>query len=360
MARRVTINRRDKFISQEKVLSLLQQFINDSVSGRRTKSNGTRIGKGTITNYEYFNSNMIGFLNSKTKEFRIYNSSRLNHRETERAKKHYQDFYRAFTAYLYDDKNCFDNYVGLNIKCLRSFFNYLANELNYPVGTFHKSFYVPVELIPIVVLTPEQLRYFISDPEMNRIAKENNLEVIKDIFVFGCAVALRISDLMHLDKSNLIRKDGNYYINVKSIKTKTFTSIKLPEYCIEILEKYAGKHKTLLPQFSKGYFNLKLKELASLIPDNYVMVKKRERRGKEVVVYKDKDRKEHYRLSDHITAHTMRRTAITTMLNFGMQEHMVRKISGHSPNSKEFFRYVELSQSYLDSETDRVFNKIVG
>ena len=54
----------------------------------------------------------------------------------------------------------------------------------------------------------------------------------------------------------------------------------------------------------------------------------------------------------------MRRTAITTMLCLGMPEHLVRKISGHAANSKEFFRYVLLSQSFIDQETDLMFEKL--
>jgi intergrase/recombinase len=55
----------------------------------------------------------------------------------------------------------------------------------------------------------------------------------------------------------------------------------------------------------------------------------------------------------------MRRTAITTMLMLGMKEHVVRKISGHADNSKSFYRYVNLVQSYLDNEVDEVFSKLV-
>ncbi|MBK6380987.1 MAG: hypothetical protein IPF72_15415 [Chitinophagaceae bacterium] len=54
----------------------------------------------------------------------------------------------------------------------------------------------------------------------------------------------------------------------------------------------------------------------------------------------------------------MRRTAIT-MLMLGMKEHVVRKISGHADNSKSFYRYVNLVQSYLDNEVDEVFGKLV-
>jgi len=45
------------------------------------------------------------------------------------------------------------------------------------------------------------------------------------------------------------------------------------------------------------------------------------------------------------------------MLSLGMPEHLVRQVSGHAPNSKEFYRYVKMSQVFVDQETDKVFNK---
>jgi hypothetical protein len=55
----------------------------------------------------------------------------------------------------------------------------------------------------------------------------------------------------------------------------------------------------------------------------------------------------------------MRRTGITTMLCLGMNEQLVRKISGHSANSKEFYKYVSYAQSYLDNEINIVHEKLV-
>jgi len=41
-----------------------------------------------------------------------------------------------------------------------------------------------------------------------------------------------------------------------------------------------------------------------------------------------------------------------------MPENAVRKISGHAPNSKEFYKYVQLSQKYMDNEIEKVFEQI--
>lgn len=285
----------------------------------------------------------------------MFNNLTPNQRE--KATKWYMNFYREFTNYLYDDKNLFDNYVGSIIKTLRTFFKYLQNERQISFGDYSRYFYVANEEIQIIALRPAQLGYIIHSNELNNKLSDK-LKEIRDIFVFGCTVALRVSDLLNLNKKNLVIINKNYYLNVKSEKTKTKTLIKLPPYAVDIILKYDDKYATLLPPISIAWLDKLLKDFASFLPDNFELQKIREQRGQVIVIYKNKELKTHYHLSDHISSHTMRRTAVTTMLILGMSEHLVRQISGHAANSKEFYRYVQISQNYLDQETDKVFNKL--
>mgnify|MGYP003551327649 FL=1 len=62
----------------------------------------------------------------------------------------------------------------------------------------------------------------------------------------------------------------------------------------------------------------------------------------------------------HITAHTMRRTAITTLLMMSVPENIVRKISGHAPASKEFYKYVSIAQEYLNHEVKNAYEKLLA
>jgi integrase len=231
-------------------------------------------------------------------------------------------------------------------------------ERHISVGNYHKSFYPPKEEIPIIALSVEQLNFIIYDEQFNQLLVEKNLVQIRDVFVFGCAVALRISDLLSLNFKNLVIMQGGHYLKVKSQKTNTYTSMKLPDFAVDIINKYQKKDSRLLPDFTPQWFNRKLKIMATLIPDNFEMVKIRERRGKQIVIYQNVKTKTHFKLSDHITSHTMRKTAITTMLNLGMPEHIVRKISGHAANSREFYRYVQMAQNVIDKESDKVFEQI--
>jgi integrase len=352
------IGKRDKFLSNEIVFNLFDEYITDSFAGRRTKKNGQRIKHGTINNYLYLHRYLKEFEKETGFELKVYIESNLTFNEKFKASTYYRKFYNDFTSYLYDHKGFYDNYIGLLMRGLRSFFNYLEFERRISIGFCHKAFYIPKEDIQIIALSIEQLNFLIYDEQFKILVAQKNLEKIRDVFVFGCTVALRVSDLLELSKQNLVITNTAYYLKVKSQKTATHTSIKLPDYAIDIIKKYETVGLKLLPEISIQWFNEKLKVFAKLFPENFEIIKTKERRGKQVIIYKDPVNKIHYRLSDHITTHTMRRTAITTMLNLGMPEYIVRKISGHAANSKEFFKYVRLSQNIVDQETDKVFEKI--
>lgn len=357
---KIIIRKKDKFLTQDQFYKLLNDFIKESSSGKRLKKNGSRINHSTVETYGYFKRVITLFIEETGFEIKLFIVGNSTQREKEIAANYWRKFYNEFTTFMYNKMEYYDNYVGNIIKTLRAFFNYLIESKHINIGDFHKSFYAPKEEIDIITLNHYQLNYIIYNEDFDLMVKQNGLEKIKDIFIFGCTVALRISDLLSLTSKNLVIQNEKYYLNVRSqkTKTKTKTSIKLPDYVVEIIKKYKNQQRTLLPLFSLGYLDLQLKQLAKLIPDDFELIKIRLRRGKQVVIYKDAIKKIHYKLSDHISTHTMRRTGITTMLNLGMPEHLVRKISGHAANSREFFRYVELSQSFIDEETDKIFDKI--
>ena len=109
-----------------------------------------------------------------------------------------------------------------------------------------------------VVLTPEQLQFLITDKQF-----ENSLSImlkkVKDIFVFGCTVGLRISDLMSLKKTNIITADGAVFLSVITKKTGAEVRIPLPDYIIEIIKRNKRKAgKYLLPRLSGTNLNIQI------------------------------------------------------------------------------------------------------
>ena len=332
------------------LLPLFHKFIKDTETGKRLKKNGTRITADSIQNYKSVLLNLERFIAKEQFDWRICDVSKLTKREFATEKNYWKKFYYAFTEYLYS-KGCHDNYVGTNIKILRTFFNYLKHEKDIPIGEFHKQFHVLKEDIEVLVISPEQLKFLIHDSIFDKALPEH-LRQIKDIFVFGCTTGLRFSDIFLLSNKNFENKRVDSYLKVKSKKTKTYTAIKLPAYAVETYKKYKSKSNQVLlfKPISLSNFNKHLKTIGKLAGFDAPLEQLREKRGKVSKSRSGRPVPFYHKMSSHM----MRRTAITTLLILGMPEHLVRKISGHSPTSNSFARYVHYAQSYMDQEIDKV------
>lgn len=336
---------------------LFSLFIKHSRRGTRLQPNGKRISPGTLQNYVYTEQLLREFCSKKSYMLRLRPMHKLNNRELLAEKNYWKRFYKKFTGYLYDECRYYDNYVGQNIKIIKAFLGYVHKELVPGMGEYHKLFYVRNEEIAIHTLLPEELNFLIYDNAFEQ-SLTPRMQQVKDVFVFGCTVALRVSDLLDLKRSNLRETAGQYYLAVRSKKTTTDTLIRLPDYAIAILGKYKKQKTKLLPHFNKVNLNKYIKVLLEKAGLTQAVDKTRGRRGMAFEVKNNGKPGKVHRFCDIATTHTMRRTAITTMLSLGMPEQVVRKISGHAPGSKEFYRYVLWAQTYQDQETEKMFAKL--
>ncbi|RZJ51454.1 MAG: hypothetical protein EOO19_00560 [Chryseobacterium sp.] len=358
------------------LVPLFEQFIRDSFKGRRLKADGSRIKPQTVNNYVYVLRYLREYENLQGEPLRIKVLKTGNQRLFDAEKKYWRKFYERFTQFLYHKKKCFDNYVGNVIKNIRIFFNWMKLEKGIQTGDFYKGFYVCREDVPIVTLQPMQLQFLLNDVAFHeRLPKP--LQKTKSIFVFGCTVALRASDLFAIRFTDIETVGIAHYLAVKTIKTGTIVRVKLPAYAMRIVEHFrltAKRRKQVFPPIPRNRFNHQLKEICEAAGWVQALGKSRARNGVAIEMKKciddgwavdesagcrNSSGSERYRFCDLVSSHTMRRTAITTMLMMGMKEHVVKQISGHANDSKSFYRYVNLVQSYLDNEMDEVFGRLV-
>jgi integrase len=326
----------------------------DSRNGYRVQMNGRRISENTLENYKAAYRYLQKLEANASESLSISSKLHMNRREVISEKKYWNRFYKSLKDVMYLKNACSDNYVGMVIKIFRTFFRYLENNLNLTSGGFYKTFYPPKSEIPVFVLDQEKLMFLINNSEF-AATLSTAMKQCKDIFVFGCTVGLRFSDLKTLNERNLeIIGDANYIINV-SKKTSTSTRVKLPAYCMEIIARYQNK-KQLLPIPTLIEFNKRLKQLGELAGWTHTLDKHRAFQGCRKSIKNTSG--SIYRYCDHLSSHVMRKTAISTMLILGMPESLVRKVSGHAANSQEFYRYVRYTEAFVDAETDKVFNKL--
>ncbi len=342
------INIMKKNSKQLLLLPEFQKFITASSTGRRLMPSGKKIRSGTIRQYRCVYLLLEEFEKLQETPLRIQLLHRSSLRAIQKEKNYWIRFFKKFSFFLYKQKSYYDQYTGSVFKVLKTFFHYLAIEKALPVGDFHKKFRVPAEHFTPAILTPAQLKFLITDKAFEQ-SLSPSLQRAKDIFVFGSVVALRFQDLMQLKKPNIQYSPEGVYMILHTQKTGAEVKIPLPDFAVAIVHKYRRKAgRFTLPRLSGVNLNIQIKALMKKAGWDYSLPKIRHRQGEPVEIKNTTG--EVYKFYDHITVHTMRRTAITTLLLMGVDETSVRRISGHAPGSKEFYRYVVIVQDYLNAK----------
>jgi len=337
------------------MLKLFAGFQRDMKSGKRLQKNGKKIRSGSLINYSCLGKLLLLFSEKYDFPLRIKPLTKQDEKLIKDENRYWKEFYYLFTKFLYDDLGHYDNYVGTMIKLLRSFFNYLQLEKNMNIGNFHKKFHSPAQEVDIFALSSERLALMIRNTNKLSTMPEH-WKPIRHIFLFGCATGLRFSDLMALRNENIERIGKVVYLRTISKKTQTFSRVRLPDYTIEIINRYSPHLKgSIFPTYSLWYFNDCIKNIMEHYGFTEPVLKYRTKRGIPQQILKQKSNP---RFCDLASSHLMRRTAITHLLRMKVPEPIVRQVSGHSPGSKDFYRYIAFSQTYMDKELMKAFDKM--
>lgn len=345
-----------KSIDHLLLLPLFKQFIAASKTGRRLTVSKKKFTKGSIAQYGCVYKLLQEFETKKGASVRIALLKKHTLTVLKREKRYWSLFFSDFSLFLYKDKGYFDLYASSVYKVLRTFFTYLSKDKHLPVGNFHCLFRTPAPTYAPIVLEPSQLQFLLQDTGFEN-SLPRHLKRTKDIFVFGCTIGLRYSDLMKLKKENIIQSSVGRFLQVHTQKTGAVVKLPLPSFLFPIIEKHSPKAgRFVLPRLSNVNFNRQVKELMKRAGWTYALPKIRHRQGRPVEI-KSKDKKS-LRFCDQVSAHTMRRTAITTLLMLGVPEQAVRRISGHAPGSKEFYRYIALAEDYVQGHVRKAYEKL--
>jgi integrase len=340
------------------LVPLVKKFIRDTVNGKRRMANGQRLKHRSVANYFYLLKNLEAFEAFNGESLRVTINIRSNRKQILHERDYWKKFYREFSDFLFQ-RNCHDNFVGSIFKILKCCFRYLKYEKYLQVPECCEHFYIRKEEPRIIALLPEQFCFLVLDKKF-----EESLNVrqrkFKDLFVFGCTAAMRHSDLLNLKVKDVEYRCGNYFLVFRTIKTNTPVCVKLPQFAVDIFKKFSKRkkpHQLLFGYLSMANFNKNIQRLAAKAGWTKRIGKYRSKNGQAIEI---KTRtKNVYRFCDLLGSHTMRRTGIAMLLMLGMPEYLVRKISGHSAHSKEFFRYVHVAESYITDEIDKVHQKLL-
>ena len=179
-------------------------------------------------------------------------------------------------------------------------------------------------------------RVYINKDELEtlkNITLNNNLNKVRDVFLFSCYTGLSYIDLYNLSLKNIIKGyDGLQWIFVKRQKTDIPSNLPILPYAFSILKKYKKEKNInrIFPMISNQKTNKALKEISHLCNFN-----------------------------KKLTFHSARHTFATTItLTNGVPIESVSKMLGHN-NIKTTQIYAQVIESKISSDMLKLRQKSI-
>ena len=196
----------------------------------------------------------------------------------------------------------------------------------------------------IIFLTEEEIQKLV---DFKIPAGNENLERVRDVFVFCCYSGLRYSDAYNLRRPDLKK----LFMEVTTIKTADSLEIEYNGKSKAILDKYKDANledNKVLPVISEQKMNTYLKELCKMAGFDEEI---------RLTTYKSNERidtiKKKYEL---ITTHVGRKSFICNCLALGIPVNVVMKWTGHK-DYKSMKPYIDVADSIKAREMKKFDKK---
>ena len=208
---------------------------------------------------------------------------------------------------------------------LRTFFHWCVK-----MGISDNNPFRKYEISAAVYGTP----YYLSLEELDTLyradfGRREGLAVQRDIFVFQCLVGCRVGDLLQFTPENI--QDGVLTYIPRKTKDGNPVTVRVPlnGRAVEIVERYKGIGRKLLPVISAQRYNDAIKDafrLAGLT--------------RPVTILDPQTRREVVRpLNEVASSHLARRTFIGNLYKIVRDPNIIASMSGHVDGSRAFARY---------------------
>jgi len=181
----------------------------------------------------------------------------------------------------------------------------------------------------IVALTEEEVFQLLQKD----LSNQPRLEMVRDLFCFGCFTGQRFSDVMRFSRDDFDGKKWDFM----SIKVKKRVIVPFTGFirnALPILEKY----NYTLPVISNQKFNEYLKDIGKIAEIDHPVRIIRFSGVKEVQIRQPK--------YEFMSSHMARRTFVTIMLEKGVPVTLVQKITQHS-DIRMLMKYESHSENAL-------------
>lgn len=286
--------------------SLIDRFINGEIKFR-----GRNKSKSSLNNYSSVKKHLEGF--------------QLKYKYPLNFEAITLEFFYKYTSYLINELKLSPNTIAKDISILKVFMGEAVDlKLTDNLQYMHKKFTASEVETDAVYLTEDEIiklyRYDLSG--------HKKLEQVRDLFVFGCFVGLRFSDYSDIKPENIVKEEDDYFIKVRTKKTREEAIIPCNPIVLEIFKKYDCMPnklpKTISNQKFNDYIKIALKEAQFIELGRLPM-------SPELPLYAC------------VSSHTCRRSFATNYYLQGVKPIDLMKITTHK-TEKAFLKYIRVTK----------------
>ena len=181
---------------------------------------------------------------------------------------------------------------------------------------------------PVLPKSKKAVRYLTLD-ELDTIYNltfnnTDGLERARDIFVFQCYTALRVSDVNQLKHENIREEKGELFIDILTEKDDDRIPFRLPDRAVFVYNKYKDnvyEDGLVFPVISSQKYNKHLKTIGKLADLKGEWIDYEYRLNEKIIIRTPKH---------ELSTHTARRTFIVTAMNAGASLDVIALITSHS------------------------------
>lgn len=250
------------------------------------------------------------------------------------------DYYESLTSYLYKIGHN-DNTVGKTIKTLKTFIREAFDRDQHSNISFKKkSFRVLHAQVDEIYLNEEEIEQFHNAD----ISSNPGLIDSKKLFVFGCYVGLRFSDLSLLTANHIVKGLSGYVLKVTTKKTGEDVIIPFHPIALEIWQSWGG----IPPKQTNPDFNKEIKEIAALAHLDRKVQKRNTVKGQVKIKWVE--------MHKMVKAHTCRRSFATNCYLMDIPNETIMAITGHK-TEKAFRKYIRITKEEHAATMQKYFNK---
>lgn len=281
-------------VNRNSIVAYLQNYIDQLKNGDRKKPNMTKYSIGTVKNYKNLLQALERYENDRVCQLTWDSVDRI--------------FYGNFLDWHLEN-GCSQNYTGKHLKDFKALMKIAYEEGVHTNTEYTKRYFI--------VPYKKQKKIPLSLSEVNQIenldtSDEPKLSLPKDIFLLGCYLGLRVSDIKRISSKNIQRYNKRHVLVMTTQKTGKEVKIPINTKAEKILAKYDFK----CPCFCEQVVNRHLKLIGKKIGLSPLRAKK---------------------LTIHISRHTFAKLSY----DLGIPPMHIMSVTGHT-SERHFLQYINV------------------